>query len=79
MGKSSRKQERLIIFGKNQTFCHRNRLVVFTDIFTNKELDKQMGKLNQVKERYIFISPTLQAGWEDESNINDFEGSKKLG
>lgn len=38
-----------------------------------------MGKLNQVKERYLFISPTLQAGWEDESNTNDFEGSKKLG
>ncbi|KAL4503402.1 hypothetical protein ABPG72_001008 [Tetrahymena utriculariae] len=38
-----------------------------------------MPKLNQVKERYIYLSPTVQAGWEDESNINDFDGQKVLG
>lgn len=38
-----------------------------------------MVKLNEVKERYLFLSPTVQAGWEDESNVNDFNLVKSLG
>ncbi|KRX08685.1 Protein kinase-like domain [Pseudocohnilembus persalinus] len=38
-----------------------------------------MVRLNKVKERYIYLSPTVQAGWEDESNIGDFELTKILG
>ncbi|EGR31690.1 hypothetical protein IMG5_104310 [Ichthyophthirius multifiliis] len=38
-----------------------------------------MVKLNQVKQRYIYLSPTVQAGWEDESQISDFDGQKVLG
>lgn len=32
-----------------------------------------MVRLNNVKERLIYLPPTVQSGWEDESNINDFE------
>ncbi len=38
-----------------------------------------MVKLNNVKERFLFLSPTVQAGWEDESNIGDFNLVKALG
>lgn len=38
-----------------------------------------MGKLNTVKERYLYLSPTVQAGWEDESCIQDFDQLKLLG
>ena len=38
-----------------------------------------MVKLNKVKERFIYLSPTVQAGWEDESNIFDFDIGKNLG
>ena len=38
-----------------------------------------MVKLNKLKERLVCLSPTVQAGWEDESNIKDFELLKGLG
>ena len=38
-----------------------------------------MVKFNKVKQRYLFLSPTVQAGWEDESNIKDFDLIKGLG
>jgi serine/threonine protein kinase len=38
-----------------------------------------MVKLNVVKERMLYLSPTVQAGWEDESNMENFEISKNLG
>ena len=38
-----------------------------------------MVKFNKVKERFIFLSPTVQAGWEDESEIGDFNLTKVLG
>ena len=38
-----------------------------------------MVKFNKVKERFIFLSPTVQAGWEDESEIEDFNLTKHLG
>ena len=38
-----------------------------------------MVKFNKVKERFIFVSPTVQAGWEDESEIEHFNLSKVLG
>lgn len=38
-----------------------------------------MPKLNKVKDRLIYLSPTVQAGWEDESSVTDFEVLKSLG
>lgn len=35
--------------------------------------------LNKVRERILFLSPTVQAGWEPESKITDFEEQKLLG
>ena len=32
-----------------------------------------------LKERLLFLSPTVQAGWEDESTISDFDKIKSLG
>lgn len=35
--------------------------------------------LNKVKERVLFLSPTVQAGWEPESKKEDFEEIKVIG
>jgi hypothetical protein len=35
--------------------------------------------LNKVKERMLFLSPTVQAGWEPESKRDDFDELKTLG
>jgi hypothetical protein len=35
--------------------------------------------LNKVRERILFLSPTVQAGWEPESKMEDFEVIKVLG
>lgn len=38
-----------------------------------------MVKLNIVKERLVYLAPAVQANWDDESNIHDFEVLKVLG
>ena len=35
--------------------------------------------LNKVRDRMLFLSPTVQAGWEPESKKEDFEEVKILG
>lgn len=36
-------------------------------------------KINKVTERMMFLSPTVQAGWEAESFKMDFENIATLG
>ena len=38
-----------------------------------------MTKLNNVKDRLMYFSPSVQAGWEDESCMSDFDELKTLG
>ena len=38
-----------------------------------------MGKLNKVKERLVYLAPAVQAGWDDESSIGDFNVIELLG
>jgi len=38
-----------------------------------------MVKLNTVKERLVYLAPAVQAGWDDESSIHDFDVVKVLG
>jgi serine/threonine protein kinase len=45
--------------------------------FFNLKLN--MVKLNIVRERLVYLAPAVQAGWDDESNVHDFEAVKTLG
>ncbi len=36
-------------------------------------------RLNKLNNRLLFLSPTVQAGWENESYRTDFEHIKTLG
>ena len=42
-------------------------------------MTSQSPILNKVRERMLFLSPTVQAGWEPESKKEDFEEVKILG